>query len=338
MAGKKENPTENSIKTLNEHIKSGNFSHVYLLTGSEGYFITQYKHALLEALTSPDDTMNFTVFIGEKVTEEDIIEAISTMPFFADHRTVLVEATGLLSKAADRLSEAINDIPDTTRLIFVEPNADARLKIYKSVAKAGTVAKFETPDTRTLNIWLKKTLSSDGAVVDDTAVYALINAVGQDMNRLSNEAAKLRAFTLDKKTITADDVNILCENEAENKIFDMLSAISMHDSKKALMLYSDLETLKVAPMMTLTLAKKHFMKLATIKMMQKDKEENSAIAKQAGVHPFYLKDYLKQADGFTIEQLLHYAELCSDADYDIKSGKILEKNAVESVILHLCLD
>ena len=337
MAPKKENPTVSSINTLNEHIKSGNFSRIYLLTGTEGYFISQYKASLIEALTTPGDTMNYNVFKGEKVRAEDIASAISTMPFFSDHRTVLVEGTGLLAKASDTLLDVINSVPESTRLIFVETEVDSRTKIYKAIASAGTIARFETPDPSTLNVWVKRILSSEGAQVDDEAVYSLINAVGQDMNRLSNEAAKLRAYTIDRKRITREDVNIICESEAENKVFAMLDAISVHDSRKALLLYSDLEMLKVPPMQTLALIRKRYLQLAQIKMMQKDKEDNAVIAKMTGVHPFYLKDYLSQVKNFELDQLIKSAEMCADADLDIKAGRTTDKNALETLILHLSL-
>ena len=334
---KKENPTTASINTLNEHIKTGNFSRLYVLTGSEGYFLKQYKKALMDALTTPDDTMNVNIFAGEKVTPEAVIEAASTMPFFADHRTVLVEGTGLLKKSPDNLISFLEDLPDSTILIFVETEVDARTKIYKTVNKIGTVAKFETPDSNMLNLWVKKQLAADGATVSDKAVFSLINSVGQDMNRLANEAAKLRAYCIDKKEITEADVARICENEAEDKVFAMLDAISQHDSRKALTLYSDLEQLKVQPMMTLALIRKRFIQLSQIKMMLKDREDFSTISKYTGVIPFYVKDYVHQAESFDQKSLIRYSEMCADANLDITSGRSTDKQALEMLILKLCL-
>ena len=337
MAPKKENPTVASINTLNEHLKSGEFNNIYLLTGTEGYFISQYKHKLLDALTTPDDTMNFNAFSGDKFQENSLIEAMSTMPFFSDHRTILVEATGILKKASDNLINAIEEIPDTTKLIFVETDTDSRLRIYKAIAKHGTVAKFETPDASMLNTWLKRILAQDGASVEDKAVFALINAVGNDMNRLYNEAAKLRAYTIDKKSITVEDVENLCENDAENKVFEMLDAIGDHNANKAISLYSDLEQLKVPSMQTLALVRKRYMQLAQIKMMLKEKEDNSTIARLTGIHPFYLKPQLALAEKYEYKTLLSFADMCSNADLDVKAGRSSDKAAVENLILKLCL-
>ena len=80
------------------------------------------------------------------------------------------------------------------------------------------------------------------------------------------------------------------------------------------------------------------MQLSQLKIMQKDKEENSVMAKYSGVHPFYLRDTLKQADGFTIEELLSASGMCADAELDIKAGRLTDKNAVEMLILRLCLN
>ena len=56
-----------------------------------------------------------------------------------------------------------------------------------------------------------------------------------------------------------------------------------------------------------------------------------------GVHPFYLKDYLSQVKNFELNQLIKSAEMCADADLDIKAGRTTDKNALETLILHLSL-
>ena len=61
------------------------------------------------------------------------------------------------------------------------------------------------------------------------------------------------------------------------------------------------------------------------------------MAKYTGIHPFYLKDTLKQANSFTMKELLSASEKCADAELDIKAGRLTDKNAVEMLILHLCL-
>ena len=58
LAGKKVLCYTGSMKNLVEDLKTGNFKHMYLLTGEEVYLRSQYKKKLQDALVSPDDRVN----------------------------------------------------------------------------------------------------------------------------------------------------------------------------------------------------------------------------------------------------------------------------------------
>lgn len=97
-------PSENGIfqevsqevKNLQEDIKTGKFKNAYLLFGEEAYLKIQYKEKLIHALNPDDDTMNFTKYEGKGIEVREMIDLCETMPFFADHRVVLVENSGFL--------------------------------------------------------------------------------------------------------------------------------------------------------------------------------------------------------------------------------------------------
>ena len=90
-------------------------------------------------------------------------------------------------------------------------------------------------------------------------------------------------------------------------------------------------------MMTLALIRKRFIQLSQIKMMLKDREDTSTISKLTGVIPFYVKDYIRQAENFDQRSLIKYCEMCADVSLDITSGRSTDKNALEMLILKLCL-
>lgn len=84
------------MKNLQEDIKTGNFKNAYLLFGEEAYLKIQYKEKLIHALNPDDDTMNFSKYEGKGIEARELIDLCETMPFFADHRVVLVENSGFL--------------------------------------------------------------------------------------------------------------------------------------------------------------------------------------------------------------------------------------------------
>lgn len=54
------------MKSLKEDLDSGNLKKVYLLYGEEAYLKTLYKNKLKNAVIPPEDTMNLSVFEGER--------------------------------------------------------------------------------------------------------------------------------------------------------------------------------------------------------------------------------------------------------------------------------
>ena len=59
------------MKTIDNDIKRQEFKKIYLLYGEERYLIRQYREKLKAALTTPDDTMNFSAFEGEDINVKE---------------------------------------------------------------------------------------------------------------------------------------------------------------------------------------------------------------------------------------------------------------------------
>ena len=85
---------------LDEDIKKGEFSTVYLLYGEEEFLKQSYKKQLRSAIAG-DDTMNLNIFTGRDIDVREIINLSETMPFFADRRLILVEDSGFFKKGQE---------------------------------------------------------------------------------------------------------------------------------------------------------------------------------------------------------------------------------------------
>ena len=332
---KKENA--NGMTILNEQINKKEFSRVYLLGGTEPYLIYQYRDKLIAAMIEPADTMNFITYKGENSKPEDIIEFASTMPFFAERRVVLVENSNFFKNGCEKLEEALEKLPDTTVLIFVEKNIDNRKKLSKLVAQLGTIALFDAPDMDMLAVWLNGMFVQENVKISGATIHYLIDRVGTSMNLLKNEAEKLLSYAADKKSISKEDIDLLCVNQVEDKIFDMIDAISERKQEKAMNLYDDLLYLQEAPMKILVLITRNFMQLLKIRFALDTGTPEGQIASVFGIRPYFVKKYITQAKSFTKEQLLSCVRLCQEADANIKSGKMRDKLATEMVIFELLL-
>ena len=142
------------MKNLIEDIKNREFRRAYLLCGEEMYLKVQYKKKLQEAVLGSDDTMNLNIYIGKGIDTRAVIEQAETMPFFADHRVILIENSGLFKTANEELAEYLKKVPDETVFIFVEDEVDKRGKMYKAVKSVGRIVEFNRQDEKTLMQWI----------------------------------------------------------------------------------------------------------------------------------------------------------------------------------------
>lgn len=321
------------MKTIDNDIKMGQLKNVYLLYGTEDYLKRQYRDKLKHALVEPDDTMNFSAYEGKDINPKKLIDLSETLPFFKEKRMILVENSGFFKNSCDDLAEYMSQVPESTCFVFVEEEVDKRSKLFKAASRAGSAVEFETPKEDMLVRWILGRIQREGKKITQSVMQLFLSKTGSDMENIDKELEKLICYTLDKTEIAAADVEAICTGQTENKIFEMIDAISAKNQKKALDLYYDLLALKEAPMRILFLIARQFQNLLLIKSMSAKGYPSVSIAKTAGMPSFAVQKNLRQAGAFKINQLKEAIEDCGQAEEDVKTGRMADQLAVELLIV-----
>ncbi|MFR1684717.1 MAG: DNA polymerase III subunit delta, partial [Roseburia sp.] len=293
----------------------------------------QYRDKLKHALVEPDDTMNFSAYEGKDINPNELIDLSETLPFFKEKRMILVENSGFFKNSCDDLAEYMSQVPESTCFVFVEEEVDKRSKLFKAASRAGSAVEFETPKEDMLIRWILGRIQREGKKITQSVMQLFLSKTGSDMENIDKELEKLICYTLDKTEISAADVEAICTGQTENKIFEMIDAISAKNQKKALDLYYDLLALKEAPMRILFLIARQFQNLLLIKSMSAKGYPAVSIAKTAGMPSFAVQKNLRQAGAFKINQLKEAIEDCGQAEEDVKTGRMADQLAVELLIV-----
>ena len=156
------------------------------------------------------------------------------------------------------------------------------------------------------------------------------------MNTVKNETDKIIAYTRGREEITAEDIDKLCIELLQDKVFDMIDAMASKDKDKVIRLYSDLLALKEPQMKILVLLGKQFANLMAVKEMYDNGNTNNIIAEKLGLRPFFVGKYIAQAKKFTLKQLKEAMNDCIEADNSVKTGITDDKYAAELIILKYC--
>lgn len=320
------------MKTIDNDIKSGQIKKVYLLYGEEIYLIKQYRDKLKKALVAEADTMNFTAYEGAGIDPNEIIDLAETMPFLAEKRVILIENSGFFKKDGEALGEYLPTVPDSTCFIFVEEEVDKRSKIYKAVGKVGNAIEFKTQTDELLAKWIGGRIKKEGKNMTQSAFELFLSKTGNDMENIDKEIEKLICYCMDKESIEADDVNAITTEQIENKVFEMVDAITSHRQKQALELYYDLLALKEPSMRIMYLITRQFRILANVKSMTGRGSGNKEIAEKTGCPLWAVGKYQTQCRGFSLEQLKEAVEAGIEYEERVKTGYMNDQMAVELFI------
>jgi DNA polymerase-3 subunit delta len=328
-------------------LKNKDYKRAYLLYGTESYLRRYYKNALKEALVNEGDNLNYSYFEGRGINPQEVVSMLQTMPFLAEHRVVLIENSGWFAKGSDDdsdssgenlgglegFAEAVKNLSEDVVLIISEEKADKRSKLFKAINSVGICEEFPEQTEDSLVRWLINAAAASGKKMDNRTAFFIVDEVGTDMMLLENELSKLTAYCLLRDAITVADVEEVCTHRINNKIFDMIEAISMHRQKEALRLYDDLLSLRESPFHILALLVRQYTQMLSVKEGIDKNEPAKIIGDRLGMKDWVVKKLAEPARRMTREAIEACLEGCAATDEAIKNGNISDRMGVELLII-----
>jgi DNA polymerase III subunit delta len=304
-----------------------------------------------------DDSMrdlNITVLDGRKTTLSEVQHAADSMPFLADKRLVIVE--GLLTRLASRkakdssddapsgaakeflngLVAYVPDLPDTTRLVFVEfqpLNAKHPLIKLAEQQKGKTNLECRQPAAGELSRWITDRAKKHGGAIEFAAAQRLAVLIGGDLRRLDSELNKLITYVNAQRSITEKDVNLLVSDASTSSVFDLVDALGKREGKRAAHELHHLLDQGENPLGLLAMIVRQYRLLIQVKEMQNRNLSPDAMAKELGQHPFAIKKINEQARHYRdIAQLEAIYRRLLEIETEIKTGQTGDVLALDLLV------
>ena len=294
--------------------------------------VRYYKNMLIQKLSQPDDEMNRTFFRDNSTEPSQIAEAAQVLPFFAEHRLLVVEDSGFFKTSSD-MADYMDTFPETTYIVFVEREIDKRNRLFKWIGKNSCVTECVRQQEKMLKQWMAGYAKKAGKSISVKSVERLIERVGTDMEMLSNELEKCIGYVGDRTAIEVSDVDAISSGVTVSKLFDMIDAVALGEKDRALRLYDDLLANKESPMSILYMFSRHINILLQMKECGNLGLSQSETAKKCGVPPFTVSKYARQAALFKRSKLLAMLETRLEYEEKFKSGRLSDQLAVELFLI-----
>lgn len=270
--------------------------------------------------------LNTTRF-PESVRIDQLRQACSSLPFLSGRRLVIVEGalSGNMSQAfIEQLLEYLPQLPDTTRLIFLEsqslPGSHPLLK-FAEAEENGYAKAFVRPEGRALDQWVRERVADGGGQITPRAVHVLVSNIGNDLALLANEIDKLLLYKGGDEAIDHEDVRHLCPYVAEASIFDLVDALGARDGRVAAMLLQTKLNEGADPFYLFAMIVRQFRLLIQVKELAGDGLRQAAIAQKLGMHRFVAGKVMQQSQHFTLAQLEQVYGHLLETDVGVKTGR-----------------
>jgi len=321
------------VKIIND-IKQGNIKPIYFLMGEEPYYIDKLTEYIENnILTDEEKGFNQMVLYGKDVTVEDIVSIAKRYPMMADRQVVIVKEAQELSRTIEKLeSYAENPQPTTVLVIaYKYKTLDKRKKVTKVLDKNGLVFESKKLYDNQVGEWIKRVLSGKGFGIEPKAAAMLVEFLGNDLSKISNELDKLAIILPKGSTITPKLIEDNIGISKDYNIFELRKAIGEKDQLKAYKIADYFaQNPKDNPLvMTVGLIFGFFNQLLQYHGL-KDKNPSNA-AKMLKVNPYFLKDYDIALRNYPMRKVSNIISTLRDVD--VKSKGVGSNSISQSDLL-----
>lgn len=257
---------------------------IRILSGTNTFGLQAELRKLVRDFVAQYDDMALERLDGEEAGFERMQEALQSLPFLAERKMVVLQAPGTNKQFAENVQKLLEELPETTDLIIVEPKLDKRSAYYKFLKGLKGFAEFNELDERGLAQWLVAAAKEQGSTISMADAIYLIGRVGATQQTLANEIEKLSLYgdKIDRKVIDE-----LTAATPQSTIFQLLEAAFAGKTATAVELYGEQRALKVEPQQIIAMLAWQLHVLALLKTAGNKTPDE--IARDAKLSPYVVR-------------------------------------------------
>lgn len=298
------------------------------LTGSNSFGLHAALRQHVDSFLSEYSDMGLERLDGEESSYDRMRESLESLPFLAPKKLVVLQNPSANKEFAEKASELLDNVPDSTDVIIVEPKLDKRLSYYKYLKKSTDYQEFAELDDRGLSSWLITEVKNQGGTLSSADARYLVDRVGVNQQLLSGELAKLLSYN---PQITRQTIDLLTDLAPQSTIFELLDAALSGQTKQALQLYSEQRAMKVDPQQIIALLGWQLHVLAVVKTA--GDRDPGMVAKAAKLNPYVVRKSQGIVRRLSVTDLRGLIRRTLDLDIRLKSQPIDADEALIQLIM-----
>lgn len=174
-------------------LHAGKYAPVYVLHGEESYFIDQIVQYIQQhALEEHEKAFNETILYGKDTEARGVLDSVSRVPMMAQRQVVILKEAQLMKSLAD-LTPYIQK-PFTSSVLVIahkHKKLDGRSAFTKAADKQAVLFESKRLYDNQIPAWTEEMIQSRGYQIAPDALQVLVDHLGNDLGKISNELEKL---------------------------------------------------------------------------------------------------------------------------------------------------
>ena len=318
--------------------RHGRFAPLYFFYGEEGFLIDELQAlAVTNALAPHERDFNLDVIFGPEATAPQVLAQCAQFPMMAERRLVVVRGFEKLEDNRMFQSYAASPNPSAVVLLLCNAKPNTSAHPYRALKEHATWAEFPALKDRELPGWIERRFRARKVETESGAAHLLADYAGPDLRTLSNEVDKLVTYVGDRKRVERDDIVRAAGHSRDINPFELQNALSAGDTTRALTIADELlvaasnrrgEALKLVGLLSA-----YVLKLWKLTGWRDQGLRDTELARQIGVPPFYLRDYVRAASAFGPAALRRAFEALLAADTELKGGSHRDERLILALAL-----
>lgn len=337
---------------LKKHLAAEALRPLYLLAGEEKYLVKRTA-ARLRKLACGESFPEFNLNEFSSAAAVDAVaDAVTALPFFAEHKCVSVSDWNIEEMNATELSklyELLGSLPESTSLVLWYPTLEFDgkksakwKKLLKECEKVGAVVWCERRSQSELLRMIGREAEKAGVELSRSNAQRVLEYAGADVTRLLSEMEKLCAYALgsageNQPEITAQMIETMVPKTTETTVFLMANAMVAGDFQKAYALLDTLLTQGEEPIAILGALSASYIDLCRVRTALESGLTSSAAAAYGEYKgkEFRLRNAERSVRGVSTEKLQKSLQLLLEADMALKGSRFGGRLILEQLIAKL---
>jgi DNA polymerase-3 subunit delta len=288
--------------------------------GDEPYYIDGVSDYIENNVLSEEEKgFNQMVLYGRDVSIDDIVANAKRYPMMAEYQVVIVKEAQDLSRTIEKLAEYANNPQSSTILVinYKYKTIDKRKTLYKTLQKVGVVFESKKLYENQVADWIRRTLLSKNYTIVPKAAQMLVEFLGNDLSKISNELDKLKIILPKGTQITPEHVEVNIGISKDYNNFELRKAVGERDTLKAFQIINYFaENPRDNPMVvTVSLLFSFFSQLLHFHGLHDKSPRN--VASSLKINPYFVNEYILAAKNFPMKKVS--AVVSTLREFDVKS-------------------